>query len=130
MSEFTTPLIVELIGKNLWKVHEEFEYHVGSYPSNEVIKVPFGQVTDFASVPRIFWWIISPIDRHAKAAVIHDYCYSIQYDSKKRCDQIFAEGMEVLGVKPWKIFAMYWAVHLFGWFAWVKSKRKDQRRDK
>ena len=124
MSRFTEPLITELIGKNLWKVYSEFEYHVGSYPSEEVIKVPKGKVTDFASVPRMLWWIISPIDRHAKAAVVHDYCYGIQYDTKKRCDDIFREGMEVLNVKPWKIFCMYWSVRLFGWLSWYKAKRR------
>jgi len=128
MSQFTKPLIVKLIGKNLWEVHEPFEYHVGSYPSDEVISVSVGLKTNFASVPRIFWWIISPVDKHAKAAVVHDYCYDIQYDTKKRCDDIFAEGMEVLGVKPWKIFCMYWAVRLFAWVAWWRAKRRLRER--
>lgn len=121
MSQFTKPLIVKLVGKNLWEVVEPFEYHVGCYPSDEVIKVPSGKLTDFASVPRIFWSILSPIDKHAKAAVVHDFCYEIHYDKKKRCDDIFAEGMKVLGVKPWKIFFMYWAVRLFGWFRWLRA---------
>jgi len=115
MSEFTTPLVVELIGNDEWSVYEKFEYHVGTYPSKEIIGVPKGFHTDFASVPRIFWNIISPIDKHGKAAVLHDYLYSIQYkNNRKLCDNIFKEAMGILGVKKWKIFVMYWAVRLFG----------------
>jgi hypothetical protein len=125
MSKFTTPLRVELIGKNLWKVIEEFEYHVGSYPSEEIIKVPDGKITDFASVPRIFWIIISPVDRHAKAAVVHDYCYMVKYSTKSRCDEIFLEGLEVLGVAKWKRYVMYWAVKYFAWPAWISARIRD-----
>ena len=118
MSQFTDPLVVELVDKNLWKLASSFEYHVGKYPSDEVIEVPSGFVTNFASVPRILWWVISPIDKHAKAATVHDYCYFIHYDSKERCDDIFAEAMKVLGVKKWKIFFMYWSVRLFAQSSW------------
>jgi hypothetical protein len=130
MSQFTKPLIVKLVGKNLWEVVEPFEYHVGSYPSDEVITVPAGKVTDFASVPRIFWWIISPIDTHAKAAVVHDYCYGVNYKSKDYSDRIFSEGLQVLGVKHWKILIMYWCVKYFAWISWYKAKRRLDRQGK
>ena len=128
MSQFTEPLIVELVGKNLWKLVDGFEYHVGEYPSKEIIKIPPGTITNFASVPRIFWPIISPIDNHAKAAVIHDYCYYIQYDKKKECDDLFLEGMTVLGVKKWKRYCMYWSVRLFAWIPWLKAKTRHYKR--
>ena len=100
----------------------EFDYHVGTYPSNEIIHVPAGFVTNFASVPRIFWPIISPIDDHGKAAVIHDYCYDRGLYSKKRCDDIFKEALNVLNVKPWRVFCIYWSVRLFAWPAWFKCR--------
>ena len=128
MSQFTKPLLVELIGKNKFRVAEEFEYHVGEYPSQEIITVPVGQETDFASVPRFFWALIGPIDRHGKAAVVHDYCYRNQYDEKKRCDDIFLEAMIVLGVRKWKLFCIYWSVRLFAWFAWWGAKKRFQKR--
>jgi hypothetical protein len=46
MSQFTTPFVGELVGRNLWKVVTPFEYHVGRYPSEEVIVVPVGFVTN------------------------------------------------------------------------------------
>ena len=124
MSQFTTHFIGKLIGKNLWEVYEEFEYHVGCYPSEEVIKVPVGFKTDFASVPRLLWMIISPIDDHGKAAVVHDYCYYVAYDTKKRCDDIFREGLIVLRVPKWKVVCMYWSVRIFGWVGWLKHRIK------
>lgn len=129
MSQFTTPFKGELIGKNKWKTIESFEYHIGTYPSNEVIKVPAGFVTDFASVPRIFWSIISPVDNHGKAAVIHDYCYQYGIYSRKKSDLIFKEGMKVLGTSKLKRYLMYKAVRLFAWSTWNKS-RKQQKQGK
>lgn len=116
MSQFTTPLIAEFIGKNQWKLYQGFEYHVGSYPSNEVIKIPAGFVTDCASVPRIFWTVISPVDRHAKAAVVHDYVCRQKIYKRKKCDLIFKEGLTVLEIIPWKVYAMYYSVRLFSIF--------------
>lgn len=127
MSQFTTPFIGELIGKNKWKCREPFEYHVGSYPSNEIIKVPIGFITDFASVPRFLWPIISPIDRHGKAAVIHDYCYSTAIYNKKRSDEIFLEGMITLEVHKWKRFLMYYCVKTIGFIFWYRCRIADKK---
>ena len=125
MTQFTTPFIGKLVGKNLWEVYEPFEYHIGKYPSNEIIKIPVGYRTDFASVPRILWCIISPVDDHAKAAVVHDYCYDTGKYSRKRCDQIFREALTVLDIPKWKIFSMYWSVRLFSYKAWLRCRKKN-----
>ena len=119
MSQFTSNFKGELIDKNKWRNLETFEYY-RTEDEDEIITVPEGFVTDFASVPRMFWAIISPIDKHAKAAVIHDYCYHQALYSRKVSDLIFLEGLEVLGVKPWKQWCMYKAVRIGGWRAWQK----------
>lgn len=127
MSKFTKPCVVEVIGKNLFRLTEPLEYHVGRYPSEEVIIVPAGFVTDFASVPRVFWSIISPIDNHANAAVVHDYMYQTNYASKLECEYIFREAMQVLDVPGWKEFCIFWAVYLFGWWTWIRYRLKERR---
>jgi len=127
MSQFTTPCRVEVVGKNLFRLIEPFEYHVGEYPSEQVIIVPENFLTDFATVPRIFWSIISPIDNHAKAAVLHDWMYEVHYAKKSECERIFKEALEVLEVKKWKIFCLYWGVYLFGWYKWIKLRLRDRR---
>jgi hypothetical protein len=127
MSKFTSNFKGELIGKNLWKNLETFEYHVGEYPSEEIITVPEGFITDFASVPRIFWLVISPVDKHGKAAVIHDYCYYYTPYSRKVADLIFSEALKVLHVKPWKVFCMYHGVRIGAGYAWWKHRRREKK---
>lgn len=125
MSSFTTPFIGELVGKNKWRVFKEFDYHVGSYPSLEIIHVPVGFITNFASVPRIFWFLISPIDDHGKAAVVHDYLYTIGYSKKSVCDKIYLEALTVLKVSKIKRIILYYGVKYFGWCNWFKCRIKD-----
>ena len=64
MSSFTDPLEVRKItkGKNKgkWQTTRQFTYYVGEEGSDDKIVVPKGTVTDFASVPRIFWVILPP----------------------------------------------------------------------
>lgn len=127
MSQFTQPFVGELIGKNKWRVYVPFEYHVGRYPSETIIYVPVGFVTDFASVPRVFWPIISPIDEHGKASVVHDYLYEIRMFSKYECDKIFLEAMEVLKISKVKRYIMFCMVVAFGWKRWIECRRKDKK---
>lgn len=127
MSQFTTNFKGELVWKNTWQNLEQFEYHVGTYPSDEIIIVPVKFETDFASVPRIFWSIISPIDTHAKAAVIHDYLYFTGQYNRKRADEIFKEALIVLNVEPWKVHVMYNAVRVGSWYAWNKHRAREKK---
>ena len=43
--------------------------------SKDIIKVPVGFKTDFASVPRAMRWLITGQDDTRKPAVVHDYLY-------------------------------------------------------
>jgi hypothetical protein len=124
MSSFTKPLIVEPLDNGReWKLKEEFEYHVGTEDSEEVIRVPAGFVTDFASVPRLIWSILPPWGKYGKAAVVHDFCYGTELYPRKRCDEIFLECMVVLQVSSWKRWSMYLAVRGFGWLVWRKHTK-------
>ncbi|EAO7521451.1 DUF1353 domain-containing protein, partial [Salmonella enterica] len=82
--------------------------------NSDVIEVPAGFVTDLASVPRIFWTILPPDGKYAKAAIIHDWMYDNALRTKKEADKIFLDGMTVLGVPKWKRIVMYLAVRIFG----------------
>jgi len=87
------------------------------YSSHGLIVVPKGTVTDGASIPRVFWSILSPFGEYFKAALPHDFLYSSNNKTltRKQADDILREGMEVLGVHPAKRFVIYRAVRLFGW---------------
>ncbi len=114
MSTFTTPADLRMLDDYRWQVLAPFEYHVGSYPSDTVICVPSGTVTDLATIPRLLWAIFPPHGRWAKAAIIHDYLYANAIGSKDYADRIFLEAMAVLGVSRFVRTLMYWAARLFG----------------
>ncbi|EFF0758050.1 DUF1353 domain-containing protein [Escherichia coli] len=113
MSRFTTPAILEMLDHFLWRVHEPFDFYL-SDDNSDVIEVPAGFITDLATVPRVFWVILPPDGRYAKAAIIHDYMYDNALRTRREADQIFLDGMKVLGVPCWKRMIMYGAVRLFG----------------
>ncbi|EGA2768707.1 DUF1353 domain-containing protein [Salmonella enterica] len=113
MSRFTTPAILEMLGHYNWRVYEPFAFYL-SDDESDVIEVPTGFITDLATVPRIFWILLPPDGKYAKAAIIHDYLYGNALRTKKEADLIFLDGMTVLGVSRWKRTIMYWAVRMFG----------------
>jgi len=124
VSSFTRPLDVRKVGKRLWEVLRSFKYRIGSEDSSVFIRVSKSFVTDFASVPRLFWVILPPDGIYTQAAVLHDFMYSNKSMPRKRCDKIFLEAMEVLDVPKWKRKTMFRAVRMFGGFAWGKKKRE------
>lgn len=126
MSSFTKPLRVEALNEREWKLLEEFEYYIGELGSSKVVKIPAGYVTDFATIPQIFWSIIPPWGKYGKAAVVHDflcsdgYFLNIEGGKEKRvdvsrleADNIFLEAMTVLDVDDVTKYAMYGAVRAF-----------------
>ncbi|EAS8529845.1 DUF1353 domain-containing protein [Salmonella enterica] len=113
MSKFTAPAILEMLGHYNWRVYEPFEFYL-SDDNSDVISVPAGFITDLATVPRIFWILLPPDGKYAKAAIIHDYLYDNALRTKYEADRIFLDGMKVLGVPRWKRTIMYLAVRLFG----------------
>ncbi|EBH3676593.1 DUF1353 domain-containing protein [Salmonella enterica] len=113
MSKFTTPAILEMLEHYRWRVYEPFEFYLRD-DNSDVIEGPAGFVTDLATIPRIFWTILPPDGKYAKAAIIHDWMYDNALRTKKEADKIFLDGMTVLGVPKWKRIIMYYAVRLFG----------------
>jgi len=122
-SSFTTPLIATpLSDGRRWRLFRSFTYHIGSRYSDNIIRVPEGFITDFASIPWVFWTFLPAWGKYGKAAVLHDYLYqSDRYQDREWADLIFYEAMLVSGTKHWKAKVMYWAVRLFGWLAWRKQ---------
>ena len=125
MSRFTESLVVTpLDDGRTWIILSDFGYAVGAENSGDVIDVPVGTYTDFASIPRPLWSILPRWGRYGNAAVIHDWLYWDQARTRKQADLILLEGMQVLQVSAWQRAAIYWAVRAFGWLAWASNARK------
>jgi len=95
------------------------------------VEVPAGFVTDFGSLPRVFWSLLRPSDEYAYAAVIHDYLYWTQDRSREESDQVFRLVMEDLSISPTMILTVYQAVRSFGDGAWdsnAKLKANGEKR--
>ncbi len=120
MSSFTSLIIEDLDGTN-FRVVTEFDYHVGDLNSTEVIRVPAGFVTDFASTPQFLWDWFPKEGRWDKAAALHDYLYRVGAPDpygrryiRAYCDWIFLEAMAVLGVPLVQRWIMWAGVRLGG----------------
>lgn len=110
MSRFTEDVTVtnRLSGRvHRWKLEEPVSYRVVDADDSEVVTVPPGFHTDFASIPRPFWFWIAPWGRHGRAAIVHDFLYqlgavtdpdtrTLRRPSKREADRIFRQAMAVL----------------------------------
>jgi len=125
-----------------WQLNEEFDYEIGVKGSGKTIHVPKGYITDFASVPKIFWNIFPPTGKYGKAAVIHDYLYShngiFSYKDKdgiwqteilnrQECDAEFAVAMIALRVGWLTRRLMYRGVRVGGGWTWKNYLKKQKR---
>lgn len=125
MSSFLDPLILEDIGDRTFRLVSAFRYHVGGEDSTEIISAPAGFITDFASIPRIFWNILPPYGKYGKACVIHDALYQhhgFGRYTRKQSDDILLEGMEILGVSWITRHIIYRGVRIGGWAIWNKTR--------
>jgi hypothetical protein len=93
------------------------------------ILVEAGTISDFASVPRFFWRIISPFDDDVRLpAILHDDLDTTQTWPKDEADLIFREALMVHGAPMWKVNAMYNAVKWFGGKAWERHRLAKARQ--
>ena len=134
MSSFTDRLIVSPNDNfSSWTIVERFRYWLVRLHVGDVITVAEGSTTDFASIPRILWSLLSPYGLYGKAAVIHDYLYRLggvvnvaedgmplrmRKFSRSECDQIFYEAMECLGVGWFTRHIMWIGVRVGGYWAY------------
>lgn len=122
-----------------WYLIEDWHYWL----DNIHIVIPAGFIFNGASVPRVFTAIYAPTGYLFLAALVHDYCYEYGY-----LREIFIEGSRTVKVKigqrqadlmfrrisrieypnhKIKTEVAYRALRAFGWVAWNKSRKQDNR---
>ena len=93
-----------------WEMCQPMTYRLVYAVDAEFVTVPPGFKTDFASVPRPFWFWISPWGRHGRAAIVHDFLYQLgsvtnprapvarrlRRPPKREADRIFRQAIAVL----------------------------------
>ena len=95
------------------------------------VNVPVGFVTDFASIPRVFWSALRPDGNYTHPAIVHDYLYWTQSTSRDDADDIFRIMMEDFSIDRVTSTTIYSAVRLFGGTAWdgnAKLRASGEKR--
>ncbi len=100
-------------GRKLFTLNDEFPYC--DPVTGDVIVVPKWYVTDFASVPWYGQGVIDPQGPTARAAIIHDWLYTIGQPGKRlMADDIFYRAMIAFGVDEFHTGIAYNAVRTGG----------------
>lgn len=111
MPFLTTDVAVKQIDAETFELLEPLEYQ----GDNETFTVPAGFKTDFASVPRIFTWLIPRYGAYTKSAILHDFLGNSGLISHADNDGIFRRTMRELGVSFLRRWMMWAAVR-----AWTR----------
>jgi hypothetical protein len=96
-----------------------------------VVRVPVGFVTDFASIPQVFWQLLRPDGLYGYAAIVHDWLYWQQTLRRDKSDEILKLAMQEFEVDALTIGTIYGAVRLGGGFSWrgnAKLKMSGEKR--
>ena len=83
----------------------------------EVIVVPEGFLTDFASIPGLARALFNPAD-YAEASLVHDWLYAAgatgDEPARKKADDIFRAMLKESAFSGWKVSAIYRSVRMGG----------------
>ena len=113
MAMFESPLIVRKISANVWSLTGRLIYDSDIYGGT--ITVPKQFITDFESIPRMFWWLFSPGNSNSvKPSVIHDFLCKMRTVEWIKAHKIFLEAMKANNVSWIKRTMLYQAVRWFG----------------
>lgn len=79
-------------------------------------QVPSGFDTDLASVPKLFWSVLSPAEAKMMGpAVLHDYMYQCPGELTRRyADDVFYSSLIESDMKSSQAYQMYTITRLFG----------------
>jgi len=125
-SALPSPVVTYIGPGNVWRLEEDYSYQDGDH----TITVPAGFEFDLASIPRAFWWLISPFELSIAAPLLHDFLYQHKGDpppgsivpprtySRAEADDLFRTVMEQEGVPAWRRSLAYAGVRAFGWLGW------------
>ena len=126
MSGFLTPLDVRKSGDTRWVLIAPLRYEVAP---GQIIEVPAGFPTDFASIPRVFFLTTPPVGKYDRAAVVHDYLYVAQATTRAQADRIFLQAMADCGVSWYMRYKMFLAVQLGGGRVWTRYAPKKNNTE-
>jgi hypothetical protein len=123
VSRFLDPLDTVEIDDSIFAIaNHPFRYQ--SDLAKQIMTVPVGFYTDFASVPRFLPIVYACFgDTAHEPAVIHDWLYYCAITTREMADDILLEAMKVKGMSAWRYEPIYWGVRAGGWAAWNAHRK-------
>lgn len=118
------PEVTYLVSENCWILTDDWTY--SGHGVNLFIASGFR--FDLASIPRVFWRLVSPFELSIAAPLAHDYLYRFggnawnRWLTREETDNLFRSIMEDEGVPWWRRNAAYRAVRMFAGFAWKNPR--------
>ena len=112
MTGFDEPTVVDVEQVNdvEWRLLTKIAYT----GKTQRFEVPVGSNTDFASVPRMFVWLLPRYGRYTKAAILHDHLWRVAVPagelSLRDADGILRRALRELGVTFLRRWLMWAAV--------------------
>ena len=83
-------------------------------PVTQLLTIPTGFITDFASVPRMPLVYLAVGGMGERAAVVHDYLYGGGLCSRADADAVFRACLIACRVSRWRAWLMWAGVRLAG----------------
>lgn len=120
MSAFLTDLVFRDTPGHLFALAQDLRYSSDLLQTTIVVPAEFP--TDLASIPWLVQCILPKIGRWDRAAVVHDFLYSIRTYDRGMADSVLNEAMAVDRVGDARRRSIYAGVRLGGWNAWRKHK--------
>ena len=104
------------------------------------IPIPKGFITDGATIPKLFWNILSPFGRFFKSCALHDYIclvaklknneapnlkegINIATQYRKRADTLLSLSMKKQGIKLWRRLLIMASVRTYTFFTFSVGHR-------
>lgn len=106
----------KILGKKYKRVTNSFTYYIGHEGSDKWVTVPKGFLTDGATIPKLFQWLLPAFGEYEQATTLHDwlcenyFIYTASEDNvykpvtidREEIDRILYESMRVLNVAKWR----------------------------
>lgn len=120
-----------LLDRGLFKLSQPLVWHHNGGPIRLSVMVPAGYITDLASVPKLFRWLVGASATRTKAAIVHDVLYGPARFDRVVADALFRAIMLEEGVPRFTAHLMWLAVRLGGWWTYyIGASRTEYKETK
>jgi hypothetical protein len=115
MSYFIAPLAAEQLGRWEWRLIRELQL---ADPEHELIVVPAGYLTNFASIRGLRVWLVliyALLVGYGNAScAVHDFIYEEGRLTRRQCDDVLYRALRAEGVARWRAWLFFMGVRIGG----------------